>query len=120
MLLTAVRNFEAGAAARRWEQGRERARDTALDLLERLRALPDGESKAAETERMIRGCGPFTGYREYPKYGMVCRYLLYKRALLTEGDRLVAAGCSPTPRTCSCCGCRRSASSPKRVAPTRG
>jgi len=34
----------------------------------------------------------FIGYREYPKYGMVSRYYVYKRALLGEADRLVQAG----------------------------
>ncbi len=29
------------------------------------------------------------GYREYPKYGMVSRYLAYKQALLDEAERLV-------------------------------
>jgi pyruvate,water dikinase len=34
----------------------------------------------------------FIGYREYPKYGMVSRYFVYKRALLGEAERLVLAG----------------------------
>ena len=34
----------------------------------------------------------FVGYREYPKYAMVSRYLVYKRALLDEAGRLVRAG----------------------------
>ena len=33
----------------------------------------------------------FIGYREYPKYGMVSRYLVYKQALLAEANRLVRA-----------------------------
>jgi pyruvate,water dikinase len=33
----------------------------------------------------------FIGYREYPKYGMVSRYFVYKRALLAEAERLVQA-----------------------------
>ena len=32
------------------------------------------------------------GYREYPKYGMVSRYFVYKQALLGEAERLVRAG----------------------------
>ena len=32
------------------------------------------------------------GYREYPKYGMVNRYFIYKQALLKEAERLVQAG----------------------------
>src|SRR5690606_14701525 len=62
------------------------------EVLERLRALPDGENKAAETKRMIARVRTFIGYREYPKYGIVRRYDAYKKALLAEADRLVAAG----------------------------
>jgi hypothetical protein len=53
--------------------------------------LPDGESKAEETKRMIDRVRTFIGYREYPKYGMVSRYFVYKQALLEEAERLVAA-----------------------------
>ena len=34
----------------------------------------------------------FIGYREYPKYGMVNRYFVYKQALLKEAEQLVEAG----------------------------
>src|SRR5690625_5688785 len=34
----------------------------------------------------------FSGFREYPKYGMVCRYFVYKQALLKEGEKLVQSG----------------------------
>src|SRR5437016_7569610 len=33
----------------------------------------------------------FIGYREYPKYGMVHRYFVYKQALLKEAEQLVQA-----------------------------
>ena len=33
----------------------------------------------------------FIGYREYPKYGMVSRYFVYKQALLKEAEQLVLA-----------------------------
>jgi pyruvate,water dikinase len=57
-----------------------------------LRALPDGERKAEETKQMIDRVRTFIGYREYPKYGMVSRYFVYKQALLEEAERLVRAG----------------------------
>jgi pyruvate,water dikinase len=56
-----------------------------------LRALPDGQQKAEETKRMIDRVRTFAGYREYPKYGMVSRYFVYKQALLEEAERLVQA-----------------------------
>ncbi|MCE6998692.1 phosphoenolpyruvate synthase [Saccharothrix sp. S26] len=92
LLLSNIRNLEPGAGARRFEQGRQEAWKKEQDVLERLRALPDGERKAEETKRKIDLVRTFSGYREYPKYGMVSRYFLYKRALLEEAERLVRAG----------------------------
>src|SRR3970040_2394461 len=40
---------------------------------------------------MIDRVRTFIGYREYPKYGMVSRYFVYKQALLGEAERLVQA-----------------------------
>ncbi|SEQ10958.1 rifamycin-inactivating phosphotransferase [Streptomyces radiopugnans] len=91
-ILDNVRNFPPGAAARRFEEGRQKALRKEQDVLSRLRALPDGERKAGETKRMIDRMRTFIGYREYPKYGIVSRYLVYKRALLAEAERLVRAG----------------------------
>jgi pyruvate,water dikinase len=91
VILGNIRNFEPGAGARRFEQGRQEAWAKEQELLKRLRALPDGERKADETKRMIDRVRTFIGYREYPKYGMVSRYFVYKRALLGEAERLVRA-----------------------------
>ena len=33
----------------------------------------------------------FTGYREYPKYGIVNRFFVYKQALMKEAEKLVQA-----------------------------
>src|SRR3954447_91849 len=91
MILTNIKNFEPGAGERRFERGRQEAWNKEQELLERLRALPDGEQKAEETKRMIDRVRTFIGYREYPKYGMVSRYFVYKQALLEEAERLVQA-----------------------------
>jgi pyruvate,water dikinase len=91
MILSNVRNFEPGEADRRFEQGRREAQEKERELLRRLRAMPDGESKAAEAKAMIDRVRTFMGYREYPKYHMVSRYFVYKQALLQEAERLVHA-----------------------------
>jgi rifampicin phosphotransferase len=91
MILGNIKNFEPGAGERRFEQGRQEAWKKEQELLERLRALPDGERKAEEAKRMIDRVRTFIGYREYPKYGMVSRYFVYKQALLEEAERLVQA-----------------------------
>jgi pyruvate,water dikinase len=92
MILDNVRNFAPGDGDRRFEQGRQDALHKERELLERLRALPDGEQKAQETKRMIDRVRTFAGYREYPKYAMVSRYFAYKQALMQEAERLVQAG----------------------------
>jgi pyruvate,water dikinase len=91
VILGNIRNFEPGAGEQRFERGQQEAWTKEQELLERLRALPDGEQKAEEAKRMIDRVRTFIGYREYPKYGMVSRYFVYKRALLDEAERLVQA-----------------------------
>jgi phosphoenolpyruvate synthase/pyruvate phosphate dikinase len=91
LILGNIRNFEPGAGARRFEQGRQEAWKKEQELLARLRALLDGQRKAEETKRMIDRVRTFAGYREYPKYAMVSRYFVYKQALLEEAERLVQA-----------------------------
>ncbi|GAA1574796.1 rifamycin-inactivating phosphotransferase [Streptomyces globosus] len=92
VILDHVRTFEPGAAERRFELGRQKAHRKAQDVVTRLRALPDGDRKAEETQRMIDRVRTFIGYREYPKYAIVSRYFVYKQALLQEAERLVRAG----------------------------
>jgi rifampicin phosphotransferase len=91
MILGNIRNFEPGAGKRRFEQGRQEAAEKEREVLDRLRRLPDGEQKAEETKRKIDRVRTFIGYREYPKYGIISRYDVYKRALLDEAERLVQA-----------------------------
>lgn len=92
MILNNIKNFEPNAGNRKFEQGRQEALAKEQELLERLNKLPDGEQKAKETKERIDLIRNFIGYREYPKYGMVSRYFVYKQALLKEAERLVQAG----------------------------
>ncbi|GAA2186679.1 rifamycin-inactivating phosphotransferase [Micromonospora lupini] len=92
LILDNIRLVEPGAAGRRFAQGRQEAQQKREELLERLRALPDGDRKADETARMIDRVRTFIGYREYPKYAIISRYFVYKQALLAEAERLVRAG----------------------------
>ena len=92
ILLGHIQNLAPGAAEQRFEQGLQEARKKEEEILTRLRALPDGEAKAEEAKRMIDRVRTFAGYREYPKYGMVSRYFVYKQALMEEAERLVRAG----------------------------
>jgi pyruvate,water dikinase len=97
VLLGNIENFGPGAGRRRFEQGLREARAKERELLERVLGLPDGEHKAQEAKQMIDRLRTFIGYREYPKYGMVSRYFVYKQALLSEADRLVGVGVLSAP-----------------------
>ena len=92
ILLGNVRNFGPGAAAERFSRGLLTAREKEREVLSRLRALPDGEQQAEAAKKLIDQLRTFSGYREYPKYGMIGRYFVYKQALLAEADRQVRAG----------------------------
>ncbi|TJY44136.1 phosphoenolpyruvate synthase [Cohnella pontilimi] len=91
MILGNIKNFEPNASHRKFEQGRQEALKKEQELLDRLKQLPDGEQKAKETKRMIDFIRNFIGYREYPKYGMINRYFVYKQALLKEAEQLEQA-----------------------------
>ncbi|MEK3916713.1 phosphoenolpyruvate synthase [Paenibacillus sp. FSL H7-0331] len=92
MILGNIKNFEPNAGKRKFEQGRQEALEKEQELLDRLKQLPDGEQKAKETKRVISLIRNFIGYREYPKYGMINRYFVYKQALLKEAEQLVQTG----------------------------
>ncbi|MDF1501930.1 phosphoenolpyruvate synthase [Roseisolibacter sp. H3M3-2] len=92
LLLGNVRQFAPGERARRVARGLREAERTERDVLARLRALPGGEARAAEAKRRIDQVRAFAGYREFPKFGMVRRYFVYRLALLEEAARLARAG----------------------------
>ncbi len=92
LILSNIKNFAPNAGNRKFEQGRQEALKKEQALLDRLKQLPDGEQKAKETKRMIDLVRNLSGYREYPKYGIVSRYFVYKQAFLQEAEQLVQAG----------------------------
>ncbi|WP_429844867.1 phosphoenolpyruvate synthase [Brevibacillus sp. FIR094] len=91
VILGHIKNFEPNAGNRKFEQGRQEALEKEQELLDRLKQLPDGEQKAKETKQMIDLIRNFSGFREYPKYGMINRYFVYKQALLKEAEQLIHA-----------------------------
>ncbi len=92
LILGNIRNFEPNAGSRKFDRGRQEALKKERELLDRLAPLPGANRKVKETKRMIGLLRNFIGYREYPKYGMVSRYFVYKQALLKEAEQLVQAG----------------------------
>jgi phosphoenolpyruvate synthase/pyruvate phosphate dikinase len=91
VILNNIKNFEPGESKRKFDQGLQEALKKRQSLPGRLKQSPGGEQRAAETKKMINLVRNFSGYREYPKYGMVSRYFIYKQALLKEAEQLVQA-----------------------------
>jgi len=89
MILSNIRSSGTDSGAMKFDRGFQEARRKEQELTERLLQLPDGKEKADETINMISMVRNFTGYREYPKYGMINRYFIYKQALLKEADQLL-------------------------------
>jgi len=92
LILGNIKNFEPNASRRKFEQGKQEALAKEEELLSRLKQLPEGEQKAAEAQQLISYIRNFIGYREYPKYGQISRYYVYKQALLKEAEQLLEAG----------------------------
>ena len=91
LILSNIKNFAPNESKRKFAQGLQEAWKKEQEILERLKQLPDGDQKAKETKHMIDLVRSYIGYREYPKYGLVSRYFVYKLALLKEAERLVHA-----------------------------
>ncbi|MET3195346.1 phosphoenolpyruvate synthase [Bacillus sp. OAE603] len=89
MILNNIKNFEPNTSKRIFEQGRQEALEKEQELIERLKQLPDGDLKAKETKEKISLIRNFIGYREYPKYGMINRYFVYKQSILKEANKLL-------------------------------
>lgn len=92
LILSNIKNFQPNAGSQKFQQGLQEALKKEQELLNRLKQLSDGEQKAKETKIKIDLVRNFIGYREYPKYGLVSRYFVYKQALTKEAEHLVKAG----------------------------
>jgi len=91
IILSNIKNFEPNAGKLKFDQGRSQALKKENELLDRLAFLPEAEQKIKETKEMISLLRNFAGYREYPKYGIVSRFYVYKEALIKEAEKLLEA-----------------------------
>jgi phosphoenolpyruvate synthase/pyruvate phosphate dikinase len=89
LILSNIKNFEPNAGKQKFEQGQQEAFKKGKELMDKLITLPEGDQKALETKQMISLLRNFAGYREYPKYGIVSRFFVYKQALSKEAEQLL-------------------------------
>ncbi len=97
MLMNNIKNFEPGSHKRIFEQKRLEVAQKEHELIDKIEKLPGGKGKAKSTRKQISVFRNFIGFREYPKYAMMLRFYVYKRALLKEAARLVQKGVIQAP-----------------------
>ncbi|MCC9296222.1 phosphoenolpyruvate synthase [Clostridium sp. MT-14] len=92
MLLSNVRILKPGEHKTRFINGRMEVKKKEEEILCSLLQLPAGKRKVKKMKKDIHLLRNFIGYREYPKYCIVRRYQIYKKALRKEANRLVQKG----------------------------
>ena len=92
MILSNIENFAPGAYKEVFERDLKEVEDKKRDIVKRLSTLPGGKAKMKKFEKIFCRLRNFIGYREYPKYVMICRYWVLKQAFLREAEKLVQCG----------------------------
>lgn len=92
MLLNNINVLKPGEHEVRFKEGKQEAKDKEEDIIRRLRNLPGGSNKVKKISKSISLLRNFIGCREYPKYYIVRRYQVYKKALMKEAGRLLDKG----------------------------
>ncbi len=92
LVLSSLKSTALGAGKQKFEQGKQGAVQYEAELIKRMEKLPDSKRKVAAFKHYVRMLRELSGYREYPKYGMICRYFAYKQAIVREAKQLVQAG----------------------------
>lgn len=92
LLLNNIRVLEPGEHKIRFQEGRREAKEKEDAIILHLKNLEGGSKKAKKIKKSIHLLRNFIGCREYPKYYIVRRYQIYKKALIKEAKRLVDKG----------------------------
>jgi len=92
MILNNIRVLKPGEHRTRFLEGRKEAKDKEEEILRRIKNLRGGGRKAHRIGKSIRLLRNFIGCREDPKYYIVRRYQVYKKALMKEARRLQDKG----------------------------
>lgn len=92
ILLNNINVLKPGEHIIRFEEGRKEAKAKEEEIIRRLKNMKGGIRKAKKISKSISVLRNFIGCREYPKYYIVRRYQVYKKALMKEAERLIEQG----------------------------
>ncbi len=92
IILSNIENFEANSAKIKFDQGRMKSEKRIEELVSQVEKLPRGKKKSKQIRKVASLIRNYIGYREYPKFSYMKRYLAYKNAMLKEADVLLKKG----------------------------
>lgn len=92
IILNNIRVLKPGEHRIRFQVGKQEAKDKEEEIIRRLKSLPGGNKKAKKIRKSINLLRNFIGCREDPKYYIVRRYQIYKKAIMKEAHKLVEKG----------------------------
>jgi len=92
MLFNNIRILKSGEHRIRFQAGKQEAKDKEEEIIRRVKNLPGGSGKAKKIRKDISLLRNFIGCREDPKYFIVRRYQVYKKALMKEAYKLAEKG----------------------------
>lgn len=95
-LRTNIRTLPKGHGRAAFEAGQKEMQALTEELVALARRKL-GARKAKKLRRAISFFRNYVGTREYPKYFWVCRYDLYKKAIVQEAERLTRQGVLQAP-----------------------
>ncbi|MCR1898921.1 phosphoenolpyruvate synthase [Irregularibacter muris] len=92
MILNNIHVLKPGEHRSKFQEGIQEAKEKEEDIIRRLKNLAGGNRKAKNIRKSIDLLRNFSGCREDPKYYIVRRYQVYKKALMREVDKLIEKG----------------------------
>lgn len=92
VILNNIRVLKPGEHRIKFQEGRQEAKDKEEEIIRRLKDLPGGSKKTKKIKKYISLLRNFIGCREDPKYYIVRRYQIYKKALIKEACKLEEKG----------------------------
>jgi len=92
VILSNIKNFGPNASKHKFDQGIIESERRIEELIGKVKNLPGGRKKAKKVRRTASLIRNYIGYREYPKFSYMKRYLIYKQAMLKEAIKLLNKG----------------------------
>ncbi len=92
LILNNINVLKSNEQQNRFEAGKLIAKAKENEIIRHLESMPGGNKKAKKLKKNISILRNFIGCREYPKYYIVRKYDIYKRALKKIAGTLVEKG----------------------------